>query len=192
MKGTNLPPSKAAAPLMLLQVLERISANAELSDTRKRDLRSAVVIYGKIVGAPLGEIRLELAAIRETLDSVVPLQAKVTRKRWANLRSDLAAAIGVSGVQLMLKTSDIKLTVPWQELLNATKDRESQMACRGSRAGQVRKACVQLTSTTRCWSASSRSLKRKALCAISAFSDATFPDCGTSWSLLFRTRDLAR
>ena len=123
MKRTNLPPSKAAAPIMLQQVVERISANAELSDTRKRDLRSAVVIYGKIVGAPLGEIRLELAAIRETLDGVVPLQAKVTRKRWANLRSDLAAAIAVSGVQPMLKTSDIKLTVPWQELLNATKDK---------------------------------------------------------------------
>jgi hypothetical protein len=123
MKRTNLPPSKAAAPIMLQQVIERISANAELSDTRKRDLRSAVVIYGKIVGAPLGEIRLELAAIRETLDGVVPLQAKVTRKRWANLRSDLAAAIAVSGVQPMIKTSDIKLTVPWLQLLNATKDK---------------------------------------------------------------------
>ena len=123
MKRTNLPPSKAAAPIMLQQVIERISANAELSDTRKRDLRSAVVIYGKIVGAPLGEIPLELEAIRETLDGVVPFQAKVTRKRWANLRSDLAAAIAASGVQPMLKTSDIKPTGAWEELLNAAKDK---------------------------------------------------------------------
>ncbi len=111
-----------AAP-MLQQVVERISLNADLSDTRKRDLRSAVVIYGKIIGAPLGEIPLELAAIRKTLDGVVPLQAKVSRKRWVNLRSDLAAAIAASGVQPMLKTSDVRPNDAWQELLSATNDK---------------------------------------------------------------------
>jgi len=123
MRRTNPPPSKAAAPVMLQQVVERLSGNAEISDTRKRDLRSAVVIYGKIVGVPLGEIPLDLGAIRKTLDGVVPLQAKVTRKRWANLRSDLAAAIAASAVQAMLKTSDIKPNNDWEELLNSTKDK---------------------------------------------------------------------
>ncbi len=123
MRRTNLTPSKASASVMLQQVLDRLSANAEISDTRKRDLRSAVVIYAKIVDTPLDEIPLDLAAIRKTLDGVVPLQAKVTRKRWANLRSDLAAAIAASGVQPMFKTSDVKPTEDWQKLLNATKDK---------------------------------------------------------------------
>jgi integrase len=121
--STGIPSKTTAAATTLAEVVERLCANADLSDTRKRDLRSAVVIYGKIVGAPLGEIPLELAAIRKTLDGVVPLQGKVTRKRWANLRSDLAAAIAASGVQPMLKTSDIKPTDAWEELLNATKDK---------------------------------------------------------------------
>jgi hypothetical protein len=96
-----------AAPVTLQEVIDRLGANAELSDTRKRDLRSAIVTYGKILGQAPQAIPIDLAAIRKTLDGVVPLQAKVSRKRWANLRSDIAAAIAASGLQTMLKTSDI-------------------------------------------------------------------------------------
>ena len=53
---------------------------------------------------------MDLAAIRKTLDGVVPMQAKVSRKRWANLRSDLAAAIATSGLQPMLKTAGVEPT----------------------------------------------------------------------------------
>jgi integrase len=122
MNRTNPPPSKAAAPPMLQHVVDYISANAELSDTRKRDLRSAVVTYGKIVGASLAEIPLDLAAMRKTLDGVVPLQAKMSRKRWANLRSDLAAAIAESGLLAMLKTSNLKLSEDWEKLFGYAKD----------------------------------------------------------------------
>jgi integrase len=110
-------------PYVLQQVVDRIAANADLSDTRKRDLRSAIATYGKIIDAPLSEIPLDLAAIRKTLEGVVPLQAKVTRKRWINLRSDLAAAIAESGLLPMLKTADLKLSEEWEELFNATKDK---------------------------------------------------------------------
>ena len=40
---------------------------------------------------------------------MVPAQAKVSRKRWANLRSDLAAAIDASGLLPMLKTAGVEL-----------------------------------------------------------------------------------
>jgi len=60
--------------------------------------------------------------IRRTLDDVVPLQAKVSRKRWANLRSDIAAAIAASGLKPMLKTSAIELDKEWETLLAAAND----------------------------------------------------------------------
>jgi hypothetical protein len=81
------------------------------------------VTFGKIMDAPLGEIQLDLAAIRRTLDGVLPMQAKVSRKRWINLRSDLAAAIAESGLLPMLKTADLKLSDEWEELFKATKDK---------------------------------------------------------------------
>ncbi len=67
-------------------------------------------------------IPLDLAGIRATLDAMVPAQAKVSRKRWANLRSDLAAAIEVSGLRPMLKTAGVALDEPWSKLLQRVTD----------------------------------------------------------------------
>src|ERR1700730_16341255 len=113
----------SAVPVTLKDVVDRLTANPDLSDTRKRDLRSAVVIYGKLKDEPLSAIPLDLAAIRRTLDGIVPAQAKVSRKRWSNLRSDLAAALDASGLQPMLKTADVELDCTWAALLCAVKDK---------------------------------------------------------------------
>src|ERR1700736_5643746 len=113
----------SAVPVTLKDVVDRLTANPDLSDTRKRDLRSAVVIYGKLKGEPLCAIPLDLAAIRRTLEAIVPAQAKVSRKRWANLRSDLVAALDASGLQPMLKTADVELDCTWAALLRAVKDK---------------------------------------------------------------------
>jgi len=98
-------------------------ANPDLSETRRRDLRSAVVIYGKLKGEPLSAIPLDLAAIRRTLDGIVPAQAKVSRKRWLNLRSDFAAALDASGLQPMLKTATAELDRTWAALLGSVQDK---------------------------------------------------------------------
>jgi len=115
--------SPTAVPPSLQEVFDRVSAKRDLSDTRKRDLRSSVAIYGEIVDTPLREIPLDLAAMRKTLEGVVPLQAKMSRKRWTNLRSDLAAAISESDLLPILKTADLKLSDDWEELFKATKDK---------------------------------------------------------------------
>ena len=47
----------------------------------------------------------------------MPAWAKVSRKRWANLRADLAAAIDASGLRPMLKTRAIGLDEVWGGLL---------------------------------------------------------------------------
>ena len=123
MKSTEITAPAVPPQYVLQQVVDGVAANADLSDTRKRDLRSSVVIYGKIIDAPLSEIPLDLAAIRKTFDGVIPLQAKVSRKRWTNLRSDLAAAIAASGLQQILKTSNVRPTEAWAKLIAATKDK---------------------------------------------------------------------
>jgi hypothetical protein len=68
-------------------------------------LRSAVLSYAKLKGQPPAAIALDLAAIRQTLNRMVPARAQVSRKRWANLRSDLARAIEASGMLPMLRTA---------------------------------------------------------------------------------------
>lgn len=121
MNAPILPSPAMAATLK--DVVDRLMANPNLSKTRRRDLRSAVVIYGKLKREPLSAMPLDLAAIRRTLDGIVPAQAKVSRKRWANLRSDLAAAMDASGLQPMLKTSHMALDPIWDALLGSVQDK---------------------------------------------------------------------
>ena len=89
----------------------------DVSDSRKRDLRSAVLSYAKLKGQPPAAIALDLAAIRQTLNRMVPARAQVSRKRWANLRSDLARAIEASGMLPMLRTADLEVDEVWTRLL---------------------------------------------------------------------------
>jgi hypothetical protein len=66
---------------------------------------------------------LDVSAIRKNLETVVALQGRLSPKRLANLRSDLAAAIAASGLAPMLVTAGVKPTPAWEELLGSAGDR---------------------------------------------------------------------
>jgi hypothetical protein len=119
-------PQTATTPATLQDVIDRLTANPDLSEIRKRDLRSAVVTFARLTGQAPALILLDLAGIRARLDAMVPAQAKVSRKRWANLRSDLAAAIGASGLRPMLKTKGVKLDASWSSLLQPDTDKHAR------------------------------------------------------------------
>lgn len=118
MKKDPIPTKAALATLQ--DVIDRLAGNRSLSETRKRDLRSAVVSFAKLTGRSPALIPLDLAAIRATLDATVPAQAKVSSKRFANLRSDLAAAIEASGLRPMIKTAGVELSESWSRLFEGT------------------------------------------------------------------------
>jgi hypothetical protein len=107
MKIVMPPPTATAVPLQT--VLDRVISHPTLPPSRKRDLASAVRCYGKLVDQPLASVALDLAAIRHTLDRIVPPRALISAKRFANIRSDLAAAIEASGVHPMLMTARVVL-----------------------------------------------------------------------------------
>jgi hypothetical protein len=111
------PPPPTATPPTLQSVLDRLAGDGGLSDTRKRDLRSAVTSFAKLRDQLPAAIPLDLADVRRALDGMVPAQAQISRKRWANLRSDLAGAIEASGLRPMLRTANLDLDEVWTRLL---------------------------------------------------------------------------
>jgi integrase len=127
----------ADTAVTLQTVLDRISSASNLSDTRKRDLRSAVTSFAKLTERSPAAIPLELPQIRETLDAVVPAAAKLSAKRWANLRSDLAAAIAASGLRRMLKTSNLRIDGAWAPLLASADQRARHGLSRFARWASV-------------------------------------------------------
>jgi hypothetical protein len=107
--------------LTLQDVLDRIDCSPGIIDSRKRDLRSAVISYAKLTDAEPCFVALDLAAIRQVLDSAGDV-AKMSPKRRANLRSDLASAIDASGLLPMLKTRAIALDAAWATLWHSITD----------------------------------------------------------------------
>jgi len=106
----------------LQDVLDRIATNPAIAGTRKRDLRSAVLSFGKLVDKAASSIPLDLDQMRHVLDEAPGTLARVTAKRRANLRSDLAAAIETSGLHPMLRTSALEIDPAWKELLDPALD----------------------------------------------------------------------
>ena len=88
----------------------RMSSTASKPIRRCRKPDGGICVLLSVAFAALTDsmpslVALDLAEIRAVLDLMVPIQAKVSRKRWANLRSDLSAAIAASGLLSMIKTS---------------------------------------------------------------------------------------
>ena len=121
MKTHPLP--QAAVTATLQTVLGRLATDDSLSDIRKRDLRSAVVSFAKLTEQSPAAIPLDVTHIRRTLDGIVPARAKISPKRWANLRSDLTAAIRASGLRPMFKSAKLELDPAWSSVL-ASADRQ--------------------------------------------------------------------
>lgn len=136
MKPTTKPPT--GSEITLQNVLDRL-AGADLGESRRRDLRSAVTSYAKLVGKEPAMIPLDLPELRQTLDRLVPAEAQVSPKRWANLRSDLAAAIDASGLVSMLKTAGVPVEPVWETLLAGSPQRVRAGLSRFARWASLRR-----------------------------------------------------
>jgi integrase len=137
------PPPPFITPVTLQTVLDRLAGDNGLSPSRKRDLRSAVSSFAKLMEKPPAAIALDLSEIRQALNSMVPARAQLSRKRWANLRSDLAAAIEASGLRPMLKTADLELDELWARLLAPADQRIRHGLSRFARWASLRRIAPQ-------------------------------------------------
>src|SRR5262249_52663513 len=89
-------------------------------------------------GRRRGEMPFDVADIGSPLAGMVRARAKISAKRWANLRSDLAAAIVASGLRPMLKTAGLKLDEDWLVLLAPADQRIRHGLSRFARWASVR------------------------------------------------------
>jgi integrase len=145
---THPLPLQTTGQATLQTVLDRLAGLDGLSPNRKRDLRSAVISFAKLCEVAAAEIQLDLSELRRTLDKTDPARAKMSRKRWANLRSDLATAIAVSGLRPMLKTADLPVDRAWRELLAVGDRRIRDGLSRFSRWASLRRIAPRVVNNS--------------------------------------------
>ena len=102
----------------LADVLATVLGHPRLKETRRRDLASALRTAARLLKRELAEIPADMAYLRERLDAIHPVQARIAPERLANVKSDLAAAL-----RLVLKKtrrpSRVHRTPDWEAFMGS-------------------------------------------------------------------------
>jgi hypothetical protein len=113
---SSAPDSVVAQPITLAALLAALGSRATLSETRLRDLRSAVKRVADLLGNVPTGIPLDMAVIGAGLTAISPVAAGMTPKRFANIRSDFLAAVKTSGVSPVKVETKKTLSPAWAGL----------------------------------------------------------------------------
>lgn len=127
--STKMPPRGAtsASEATLAQVIAALDGKTSLSETRRRDLRSAVKRVAALLGEEPAHIPLDLPAISTGLGAVNPVAARVAPKTIANIRSDFLAAVKASGLKPVERSAKTPLSAVWSNLMAQLSDKRAHI-----------------------------------------------------------------
>ncbi len=111
----------------LATVLERLAGSTGLSETRRRDLRSAVRRVAELLGNVPAAIPLAMETIQSGLKAVNPVAVGMTSKRFTNIRSDFVAAVKASGLAPIMLNAMAKLSREWIDLFSRLGERRAHV-----------------------------------------------------------------
>jgi integrase len=131
-------PGTSPPPPTLASLLAALESHSGLSETRRRDLRSAVKRVAHLLGNTPAAIPLAMDTIREGLGGVNPIAVGMTPKRFANIRSDFVAAVKVSGLLPVNAERKVPLSPEWRQLFARLSGRRANLGL--SRLGHLASA----------------------------------------------------
>ena len=124
MSNSKHPPSGEQSTLgNVLAVLDR--RPGKLSQTRLRDMRSAVKGVANLLGDEPAAIPLDMPTISSRLNTIAPLAVGMSGKRFSNVKSDFIAAVKVCG--LKPTAGSRRLSPEWGTLFKRLSRRRSRL-----------------------------------------------------------------
>jgi integrase len=107
------------AQITLAGVIDRLEGKADLGPTRRRDLISAVRTAARLLHRNPAEIAASLPDLRDRLETIHPLQAGLSAKRLANVKSDLAAAVNMARTTIRIRPRKRGLRPEWEAFIGS-------------------------------------------------------------------------
>jgi integrase len=117
----------APPPATLASVLKALDGTSGLSETRLRDLQSAVRRVAELLGNVPAAIPLAMEKIQAGLSTINPIAVGFSAKRFANIRSDFLAAVKASGVLPVKSGAKDSLSPEWVKLFEALEGRRAHI-----------------------------------------------------------------
>lgn len=97
-------------------VIEALEKKDSLTANRRRDLICACNALARLVGQDPAEIAADVNSLREQIAGFHHVQSRISAKRLANIRADLAAALQVVGV-IPPPDAEVDISVSWTVFL---------------------------------------------------------------------------
>ena len=113
---TTTTPSRAT----LQDLLTAVDTAQDITAKRKQDMRSAVRLAARVIGAELHMIAADPRALGRRLDAASAISLGLSSGRWANIRSLLRAALRLV-VPIMPGASTVALLPEWELLATETR-----------------------------------------------------------------------
>jgi hypothetical protein len=125
-KGKKSGPIESVPPPpSLATALDGLNRPSGLSETRLRDLRSAVKRVAELLGNVPAAIPLNMETIQAGLSTVDPIAVGMTAK--TNIRSDFVAAVKASGAVAIRLAAKRKLSPGWDDLFARLASRRAHL-----------------------------------------------------------------
>ena len=115
-EGTIEAVPVTASPNTMADLLKLVRADTALTATRRRDIQSAVRTICRLLHLRPEEAPASAAFLRRRLEDFHPKQAKLSAKRYRNIRADLSFSLKRYVPDVPLRIDTIDLPSAWQEL----------------------------------------------------------------------------
>ncbi|MCB4825530.1 site-specific integrase [Roseicella aerolata] len=106
-----------ARPVSFADALAVVAADPSTRPERMRQYRSAVASLGRVTGRTAENLPLAPSALRPLLVAVLPARHRMSRKRWANIRSVLANMGALTGHVTRRAEHHVPLEGAWAEAM---------------------------------------------------------------------------
>lgn len=103
--------------MMLSDALEMLDHLANMSPTRRRDLKSALRTLARLIGSPVEAVPANINWLHIRLRRLLPAQHGISKKRFQNIKSDALKALEVTGASRERKDWLQPPSPAWQALL---------------------------------------------------------------------------
>jgi len=121
-RGYSSPFISHSTPSMAL-VLERIDDQRDLSETKRRDLKSAIRSFCRLIGKEPSDVPANINWLHIRIRRVAPEAHNISKKRLANIKSDVLKALTIAGCSRD-RADWLRAPSPlWQALLDRIPDK---------------------------------------------------------------------
>jgi hypothetical protein len=114
---------QAAQPPTFAMLMQRIAADSELSDTRRKSLLTSIRCFARLLGRDPARMTVDLGLYSKVIASFRPARHKLTKARWSNICCDLRYVLKYAGVAGVPGRNLTPPSAPWRQPLATVEDR---------------------------------------------------------------------